>query len=100
MMSDDDDNYGQMRFGDLGGLTLPDIRLTGEEKPRKKHQRCMTGAHATTWPTAVDSNWNTKYLDKDNVDSCGEWSTQSTGHLLKATQIHKKMNRNVWERCY
>ena len=29
------DNEGQMRFGDLGGLNLPDIRLTGEEKPRK-----------------------------------------------------------------
>ena len=30
------DNYdGQMIFGDLVGLKLPDIRLTGEEKPRK-----------------------------------------------------------------
>ena len=33
MMMDDYD--GQMIFGDLGGLKLPDIRLTGEEKPRK-----------------------------------------------------------------
>ena len=32
----DDDNEGQMIFGDLGGLKLPDICLTGEEKPRKK----------------------------------------------------------------
>ena len=32
-MSDGDD--GQMTFGDLGGLKLPDICLTGEEKPRK-----------------------------------------------------------------
>ena len=31
----DDDNDGQMIFGDLGGLKLPDICLTGEEKPRK-----------------------------------------------------------------
>ena len=30
-----DDNDGQMLFGDLGGLKLPDICLTGEEKPRK-----------------------------------------------------------------
>ena len=29
------DNDGQMIFGDLGGLNLPDISLTGEEKPRK-----------------------------------------------------------------
>ena len=30
-----DDNDGQMIFGDLGGLKLPDICHTGEEKPRK-----------------------------------------------------------------
>ena len=30
-----DDNDGQMIFGDLRGLKLPDICLTGEEKPRK-----------------------------------------------------------------
>ena len=33
MMIDDKD--GQIIFGDLGGLKLPDICLTGEEKPRK-----------------------------------------------------------------
>ena len=33
MMSNDND--GQMIFGDLGGLKLPGICLTGEEKPRK-----------------------------------------------------------------
>ena len=118
-----DDNDGQMIFRDLGGLKLPDICLTGEEKPRKNltqetcpdrgsnpcplrdkracyhllhsggltfigivgakgdwdfrisdvvknpekasprklvltgdriRARCVTGAHATTWPTAVD----------------------------------------------
>ena len=31
-----DDDDGQMIFGDLGGLRFPDIYLTGEEKPRKK----------------------------------------------------------------
>ena len=31
-----DDYDGQMMFGDLLGLKLPDIRLTDEEKPRKK----------------------------------------------------------------
>ena len=30
-----DDNDGQMIFGDLGGLKLPDICLTSEEKPQK-----------------------------------------------------------------
>ena len=37
-----DDNDGQMVFGDLGGLKLPDICITGEEEPRKNltHETC------------------------------------------------------------
>ena len=34
-MMSDDDNDGQMIFGDLGGQKLPDICLTGEVTPRK-----------------------------------------------------------------
>ena len=34
-MISDGDNDGQMIFGDLVGLKLPDICLTGEGKPRK-----------------------------------------------------------------
>ena len=52
-----------MIFGDLGGLKLPGICLTGEEKPRKfvptgdrTRVRCVTGAHATARPTAVDQS--------------------------------------------
>ena len=64
MMSDDGD--GQMIFWDLGGLKLPDICLTGEEKPRKNlsQETCpdresnqgplRDSAHAAAWPTAVD----------------------------------------------
>ena len=67
-MTIDDNNDGQMIFGDIGGLKLPDICLTGEEKPRKNltrklvpiadrtRARCVTGAHATAWPTAMDVN--------------------------------------------
>ena len=55
----DDENDGQMIFGDLGGLQLPDICLTGEENPQKNlprklvptgkrtRARSVTGAHAT-----------------------------------------------------
>ena len=61
----DDDNDDQMIFGNLVGLKLSDICLTGEENPEKTSPRrlaptgdrtralCVTGAHATTWPTAV-----------------------------------------------
>ena len=60
------DNDGRMIFGDLGGLKLPEICLTGEENPEKTsprklvlnrdrtQARCMTGMHATTWSTIVD----------------------------------------------
>ena len=73
MMSDDND--GQMIFGDLGGLKLSDICLTGEEKPRKNltrkpvptgdrtRARCVTGAHAAAWPTTVDSTDQGTVLD-------------------------------------
>ena len=37
MNDDDDENDGQMIFGDLGGLKHPDICLTGEENPEKPH---------------------------------------------------------------
>ena len=61
-----DDDDGQMIFGELGGLKFPYICLTSEEKkpektsPRKPvptgdrtRARCVT-AHATTCSTAVD----------------------------------------------
>ena len=66
-MMSDDDNEGQMIFGDLGDQKLPDICLKGEEKPQKTSPRnpvltgdrtwarCVTGTHAAAWPTAVDS---------------------------------------------
>ena len=62
-MMSDDDNDGQMIFENFGGLKLPDICLTGEEKtsPRKPvptgdrtRACCMTGARAATWPTVVE----------------------------------------------
>ena len=62
MMSDDND--GQMRFWDLGGLKLPDICLTGDEKLRKNltQETCPDrgsnpGAHAIACPTAVDPHF-------------------------------------------
>ena len=75
-MMSDDENDGQMIFGDLGGLKLPDICLTGEEKPPKKktsprkpvptgdrtQARCVTGMHADAWPTAVDNNLGHNYV--------------------------------------
>ena len=70
MMSDDDDddNDSQMIFGDLWGLKIPDICFTGVEKPTKlvptgdrTRARCVTGAHATACPTAVDTTKEIKF---------------------------------------
>ena len=45
------DNDGQMIFWDLGGLKLPDICLTGEEKPRKNlTQESCPGLGSNTGP--------------------------------------------------
>ena len=72
MIMDDDD--GQMIFGDLMVIKIPDIRLIGEEKPRKNltQETCpdrgsdpgplLTGAHATDCPTAVDTTRSTHTL--------------------------------------
>ena len=65
-MMRDDDNDGQMIFGDFGGLKLPDMscrRGKTPKKPPKKlvptgdrtRSRCVKGAHATTCPAAVDT---------------------------------------------
>ena len=45
-----DDNDGQMILGDLGGLKLPDICLTGEEKP---HPGNLSRPGIEPGPTAV-----------------------------------------------
>ena len=56
----DDDNDGQMIFGDLGGLKLPNICLIGEEKPQKNltQETCPDwGSNPgllRDWPTMVD----------------------------------------------
>ena len=61
-----------MIFGDLVGLKLPDIRLTGEENPEKTspkklvptgdrtRARRVTSAHATTCSIAVDEHFGCK----------------------------------------
>ena len=66
----DDGNDGQIIFGDLVGLKLSDICLTGEENPEKTSSRklvptrdrtrgrCVKGAHAIACSTAVDSSNN------------------------------------------
>ena len=60
-----DDYDGQMIFGNLVGLKITDICLTGEEKPQKTspstlvptvdrtRARCVIGSHATVCSTAV-----------------------------------------------
>ena len=54
-----DEYDGQMIFGDLVGLKLPDIWLTGEEKPRKKpHTGNLSRAGIESGPAA----WQARML--------------------------------------
>ena len=49
----DDNNDGQMRFGDPGGLKLPDICRTGEEKtPKKPHPENLSRPGTEPGPAA------------------------------------------------
>ena len=47
------DNEGQMIFGDSGSLKLPDICLTGEEKPQKTSSRNLVPTGDRTWARCV-----------------------------------------------
>ena len=77
-----DDNDGQMIFGDLGGLKLPDICLTGEEKPRER-------PHPETCPDRGSNPGPLRdrracYLLSHRVDpNCNDTTTT----LLKAGQF-------------
>ena len=48
-----DDYYGQMLFGDLGGLKFPDICLTGEEKPRKNFTQPGMEPRPAAWQACM-----------------------------------------------
>ena len=54
-----DDYYGQMIFGVLMGLKLPDIRLTGEEKPRRKPH---PGNLSRPWIEPGPAAWQARML--------------------------------------
>ena len=52
-----DDNDCQMIFGDLGGLKLPDICLTGEGKPPKKpHPGNLSRSGIEPGPAALQAH--------------------------------------------
>ena len=69
-----DDNDGEIIFRDHGDLKLPDICLTGEEKPRKNltHEDypdrgsnpgpLLTGAYATACSTSMNCVKITKII--------------------------------------
>ena len=81
-----DDNDGQIIFGDLVGLKLPDICLTGEKNPGKKTSprklvptgdrtlaHYMTCARATACTTAVEK---TRIFHIDGQGTVLKWMPQ------------------------
>ena len=99
-MVSDDDNDGQMIFGDLGGLKLPDICLTGEENPKKPlprklvpagdrtRARFVTGAYATPGPQRWSKLFENKVLRK--IGQFGARRDEITGKWRKLlhAQLH------------
>ena len=71
-----DDDDGQMIFGDLGGLKFPDICLTGEKKPRK----------ILTQETCPDRGSNPGPL-RDKRACC---------HLLHSGGLKDHLHRKFW----
>ena len=112
-----DENDGQMIFGDLGGLKLPEICLTGEENLRKKNltqetfstgdrtrARCVTGAHATAWTTAVDNMFgenvrivreNAEIFMKASMDTGLEINPKKTKFIITYRQQNVVENQNI-----
>ena len=83
MMMDDYD--GQMIFGDLLGLKLPDIRFTGEEKPRKK----------LTQETCPDRGSNPGPLrDKRACYHLLAWNAREVFLTLVYHSIRRNLNKN------
>ena len=56
-MMSDDDNDGQMIFRDPGGLKLPDICFTGEEKPEKTHPGTCPDRGSNSGPLRDSENF-------------------------------------------
>ena len=68
-----DDNDGQMIFGDLVGLKLPDICLTGEEKSQKYF----------TQETCPDWGSNPGPLHDRRACYCMAHSSEQVGEKMK-----------------
>ena len=93
-----DEYDGQMIFGDLGGLKLPDICLTGEEKPRKN----LTQETCPNWgsnPGLLHDRHACYHLSHSGGHI---WSVLSlikvinTGYRLGKLKWHLKLIINKW----
>ena len=92
------DDDGQMIFGDLVGLKLPDICLTGEEKPRKNltQETCPDrGSNpGPLWWTQTINNHN---LNKYTVCTLGKLGSQ---RLLSASPRSSVSFTSVTDQFY
>ena len=64
-MMSDDENDGQIIFGDLEGLNLHEICLTSEENPEKTSPRNMGGSEGDVKWRACDVGEAKKGLDNE-----------------------------------
>ena len=95
-----DDNDGQMIFGDLGDLKLPDICLTGEEKPRKNLTQETSPERGSNPGPLHDrhvcyhlghSGGHLSVLEYTDLDHCG---------LMCLKDLHKTVNVFLNMECH
>ena len=109
----DYDNDGQMIFGDLGGLKLPDISLTVRKNPEKTSPRKLvptgdrtraryaTGAHAIARPTVVDPKFRINRIHSLEIVRGDQNFTQTHRHTHRQTDTHTHTHRGLfYESCF
>ena len=86
-----DDNDGQMILGDLGGLKLPDICLTGKETPKKPHPGNLSRPGIEPGPNA----WQARMLPPDQQ----RWTIRQSERTTTKDPVQHKRWTYPWYRA-
>ena len=95
-----DDNDGQMIFGDHGGLKLPDICLTGEEKPRKNLTQETCPDRGSNPGPLCDKRtcYHLLHSDGHGVSEVGVGAGERVDGMVNGTSFHQVYcrARSLW----
>ena len=83
-----DDNDGQMIYGDLVGLKLPDICLTGEEKPRKNLTQETCPDRGSNPGALHDKHAYYHLLHSGGLSELNKWNIDYTTIEIHSLLVH------------